>query len=44
MLHLSCNTGRFASKRDWDEMSRDLRPACTAVSEREAKERFVEFT
>jgi len=44
VLHLIRNTFRFASKRDWDKMSRDLRPVYTAVSEHEAKERFVEFT
>ena len=44
VLHLIRNTFRFASKRDWDKMSRDLRPVYTAISEHEAKERFVEFT
>lgn len=44
VLHLIRNTFRFASKRDWDKMSRDLRPVYTAVSEHEAKERFVDFT
>lgn len=44
VLHLIRNTFRFASKRDWDKMSRDLRPVYTAVSEHEAKDRFVEFT
>jgi len=44
VLHLIQNTFRFASKADWDKMSRDLRPVYTAVSEHEAKERFVDFT
>lgn len=44
MLHLIRNTFRFASKADWDKMSRDLRPVYTAMSEHEAKERFVAFT
>ncbi len=44
VLHLIRNTFRFASKADWDKMARDLRPVYTAVSEHEAKERFVEFT
>ena len=44
VLHLIRNTFRFASKADWDKMSRDLRPVYNAVSEHEAKERFVEFT
>ncbi len=43
VLHLIRNTFRFASKADWDKMARDLRPVYTAVSEHEAKERFVEF-
>jgi transposase-like protein len=44
VLHLIRNTFRFASKADWDKMARDLRPVYTAVSEYEAKERFVDFT
>ena len=44
VLHLIRNTFRFASKADWDPMSRELRPVYTAVSEHDAKERFVEFT
>jgi transposase-like protein len=43
VLHLIRNTFRFASKRDSDKMSKDLRPVYTAVSEHEARERFVEF-
>jgi putative transposase len=44
VLHLIRSTFRFASKRDWDKMSRDLRPVYPAVSVHEAKERFVDFT
>jgi transposase-like protein len=44
VLHLIRNTFRFASKADWDALARDLRPVYTAVSEADAKERFVEFT
>jgi putative transposase len=44
VLHLIRNTFRYASKADWDKMSRELRPVYTAVSEHDAKERFVEFT
>lgn len=44
VLHLIRNTFRFASRADWDKMARDLRPVYTAVSEADAKERFVEFT
>lgn len=44
VLHLIRNTFRFASKADWDKLARELRPVYTAVSEQDAKERFVEFT
>lgn len=44
VLHLIRNTFRFASKADWDKLARDLRPVYTAVSEHDAKERFVTFT
>ena len=43
VLHLIRNTFRFASKMDWDEMARELRPVYTAMSD-DAEERFVEFT
>lgn len=44
IIHLIRNTFRFASRKYWDEMSRDLRPVYTAPSESAAKERFTEFT
>ena len=43
VIHLIRNTFRFASRRYWDEMSRDLRPVYTAPSEQAARERFAEF-
>jgi putative transposase len=43
IIHLIRNTFRFASRRYWDEMSRDLRPVYTAPSEAAARERFAEF-
>ncbi|MFH1104129.1 MAG: IS256 family transposase, partial [Actinomycetota bacterium] len=43
VLHLIRNTFRFASKADWEAMAKDLRPVYTAVSEQDAKERFVAF-
>jgi transposase-like protein len=43
VIHLIRNTFRFASRRYWDEMSRDLRPVYTAPSEAAARERFAEF-
>ncbi|WP_394855475.1 MULTISPECIES: IS256 family transposase [Nocardiaceae] len=44
IIHLIRNTFRFASRKYWDEMARDLRPVYTAPSESAAKERFTEFT
>ena len=43
IIHLIRNTFRFASRKYWDEMSRDLRPVYTAPSETVARERFMEF-
>jgi putative transposase len=43
VIHLIRNTFRFASRRYWDEMSRDLRPVYTTPSETAARERFAEF-
>ena len=43
IIHLIRNTFRFASRRYWDEMARDLKPVYTAPSESAAKERFTEF-
>ncbi|ORI17271.1 IS256 family transposase [Rhodococcus sp. 1168] len=44
IIRLIRNTFRFASRKYWDEMARDLRPVYTAPSESAAKERFTEFT
>jgi putative transposase len=43
VIHLMRNTFRFASRKYWQEMSRDLRPVYTAPSETAARERFLEF-
>ena len=43
IIHLIRNTFRFASRKYWDQISRDLRPVHTAASETEAKRRFEEF-
>jgi len=43
LIHLIRNTFRYASRKYWDEMSRDLRPVYTAAAEAAAKERFAEF-
>jgi putative transposase len=43
IVHLLRNSFRYASKRDWAEMARDLKPVCTAASESDALDRFAEF-
>jgi transposase-like protein len=43
IIHLIRNTFRYASRRYWDQMARDLRPVYTAPSEAAAKERWGEF-
>ena len=44
ILHLIRNTFRYASRRDWDAIARDLKPIYTAVNETDAAARFEEFT
>ena len=44
VIHLSRNTFRYASRKYWDQIAKDIRPVYTAPSEAAAKERFVEFT
>ena len=43
-MHLIRNTFRYASRRDWDAMAKDLRPVYTAPTEPSAAARFEEFT
>ena len=43
IIHLLRNTFRFASRKYWDQIARDLRPIYTAASEAEALLRFEEF-
>jgi transposase-like protein len=43
ILHLIRNTFRYASRRDWEEIARDLKPVYTAANEQAAKARFDEF-
>jgi putative transposase len=43
IVHLLRNSFRYASKRDWPEMARDLKPVYTAASESDALDRFAEF-
>lgn len=44
ILHLIRNTFRYASKKYWDALARDLKPIYTAVNEKDAAARFEEFT
>lgn len=43
VLHLIRNTFRYASRRYWEQMARDLRPVYTAATEQAAQTRFEEF-
>ena len=43
IIHLIRNTFRFASRKYWDQIARDLRPVYTAPTEAAAKARFEEF-
>jgi transposase-like protein len=43
ILHLLRNTFRYASRRDWDELARDLKPVYTAPNAEMAGARFDEF-
>jgi transposase-like protein len=44
IVHLLRNSFRYASKRDWAGVARDLKPIYTAASEAEALDRFAEFS
>ena len=43
IIHLIRNTFRYASRKYWDQIARDLRPVYTAATEAEARLRFTEF-
>jgi transposase-like protein len=43
LLHLIRNTFRYASRKDWEAIARDLKPIYTAANEPAAKARFDEF-
>ncbi len=43
ILHLIRNTFRYASRKDWDALAKDLRPVYTAVNAELAAMRFEEF-
>jgi len=44
LLHLIRNTFRYASRRDWDAIGKQLRPIYTAPTAAAAADRFAEFT
>jgi putative transposase len=44
VLHLIRNTFRYASRRYWEQMAKDLKPVYTAPTEAAAEARFGEFT
>ena len=44
VIHLLRNTFRYASRKYWDQIAKDIRPVYTAATEAAAKERFIEFT
>jgi putative transposase len=44
IVHLLRNSFKYASKRDWGELAKDLKPVYTAASEAEALDRFAEFS
>jgi transposase-like protein len=43
VLHLIRNTFRYASRKYWEQLAKDLRPVYTAPTEAAAAERFAEF-
>jgi transposase-like protein len=44
IVHLLRNSFRYASKRDWAALAKDLKPIYTAATEAEALDRFAEFS
>jgi len=44
IVHLLRNSFRYASRRDWPELARDLKPVYTAPSAQAALDRFAEFS
>src|ERR1035438_10123894 len=43
-VHLLRNSFKYASRRDWAEIAKDLKPVYTAASEAEAFDLFAEFS
>jgi putative transposase len=44
IVHLLRNSFRYASKRDWGQLAKDLKPVYTAASEAAALDAFAEFS
>ena len=44
IVHLLRNPFKYASKKDWAQIAKDLEPVYTAASESEALDRFAEFS
>lgn len=44
VVHLLRNSFRYASRRDWSTLAKDLKPVYTAPSEQAALDRFTEFS
>jgi putative transposase len=44
IVHLLRNSFKYASKRDWAEIAKDIKPVYTAVSEAAALDAFAEFS
>jgi transposase-like protein len=42
-LHLPRNSFKYASKRDWAHIAKDLKPVYTSASEAEELDRLAEF-
>jgi putative transposase len=42
-VHLLRNSFKYASRRDWAAIAKDLKPVYTAPSEAAALDRFAEF-
>jgi putative transposase len=43
IVHVLHNSFRYASRRDWAAIAKDLRPICTAAPEAAAHDRLAEF-
>jgi putative transposase len=44
VVHLLRNSFRYASRKDWPAIARDLKPVYTAATEQAALDRFAEFS